>query len=186
MKSLNEHFADKPEDETEENIQTRIRGNILMALSNKFGFLTLCSGNKSELAVGYCTLYGDMVGGLGVLADVLKTMVYELAEHINRNSEIIPRRIFKKPPSAELKPDQKDQDALPPYDILDRILHLFLDRGFSKEEIAAENIEAETVDWVINAVVKSEHKRRQAAPGLKITSKAFGTGRRMPIAVKYD
>lgn len=185
MDSLGEHLAGRPKDITEENIQARIRGNILMALSNKFGHLPLSSGNKSELSVGYCTLYGDMSGGLSVLADVPKTMVYELAEHINRKSEIIPRRTIDKPPSAELKPDQTDQDTLPPYDILDRILHLYLDQGCPKKEIIDQNIPQETVEWVIEAIQKNEYKRRQAAPGLKVTSKAFGMGRRMPIASKY-
>jgi NAD+ synthase (glutamine-hydrolysing) len=185
LDSLGEHLAGMPEDITEENIQARIRGNILMALSNKFGYLPFSSGNKSELSVGYCTLYGDMSGGLSVLADVPKTMVYELAEYINRKSEVILRRIIEKPPSAELKPDQTDQDTLPPYDILDRILHLYLDQGCSKQEIIDQNISEETVEWVIEAVQKNEYKRRQAAPGLKVTSKAFGMGRRMPIASKY-
>ena len=185
LDSLGEHLAGRPEDITEENIQARIRGNILMALSNKFGYLPLSSGNKSELSVGYCTLYGDMSGGLSVLADVPKTMVYELVEYINRRSVIIPKGIIQKPPSAELKPDQTDQDTLPPYDILDRILHLYLDQGCSKREIVDQNIPEETVQWVIDAVQKNEYKRRQAPPGLKVTSKAFGMGRRMPIASKY-
>lgn len=185
LESLKEHFAGKAEDETEENIQARIRGNTLMALSNKFGYLTLSSGNKSELSVGYCTLYGDMSGGLSVLADVPKTLVYQLAKYINQNHEIIPSRILEKPPSAELKPNQRDQDTLPPYDILDRILHLYLDQGYSREEILAQNIESETVDWVIQTVDKNEYKRRQVAPCLKVSSKTFGIGRRMPIAAKY-
>ncbi|MCK4815903.1 NAD(+) synthase, partial [bacterium] len=185
LKSLETHFSSTEEDVTEENIQARIRGNILMAMSNKFGYLTLSPGNKSELSVGYCTLYGDMSGGLGVLSDVPKTMVYQLSRYRNRENEVIPATIFKKPPSAELKPGQKDEDTLPPYEILDRILHLYLDRGYSKNEIIAENIDKTTVDWVIRAVDKNEFKRRQAAPGLKVTTKAFGTGRRMPIAAKY-
>jgi NAD+ synthase (glutamine-hydrolysing) len=186
LKSLETHFSSTEEDVTEENIQARIRGNILMAMSNKFGYLTLSPGNKSELSVGYCTLYGDMSGGLGVLSDVPKTMVYQLSRYRNRENEVIPATIFKKPPSAELKPGQKDEDTLPPYEILDRILHLYLDRGYSKNEIIAENIDKTTVDWVIRAVDKNEFKRRQAAPGLKVTTKAFGTGRRMPIAAKYS
>ena len=185
LKSLETHFSSTEEDVTEENIQARIRGNILMAMSNKFGYLTLSPGNKSELSVGYCTLYGDMSGGLGVLSDVPKTMVYQLSRYRNRENEVIPATIFNKPPSAELKPGQKDEDTLPPYEILDRILHLYLDRGYSKNEIIAENIDKTTVDWVIRAVDKNEFKRRQAAPGLKVTTKAFGTGRRMPIAAKY-
>ncbi len=186
LKSLKKHFGEKKEDVTEENIQARIRGNILMALSNKFGYLTLSTGNKSELSVGYCTLYGDMSGGLSVLADLPKTVVYKLARYVNRNSEIIPLRIIQKPPSAELKPDQKDQDTLPPYEILDQILHFYLDLGYSKEQIVAEGIDEETVTWVIHAVNKNEYKRRQAAPGLKVTTKAFGSGRRMPIAAKFE
>jgi NAD+ synthase (glutamine-hydrolysing) len=186
LQSLKDPFADKHEDETEENIQARIRGNIIMALSNKFGYLPLASGNKSELAVGYCTLYGDMSGGLGVLADVPKTMIYRLAKYINRDGEIIPRRIMEKPPSAELKPGQRDEDTLPPYDILDQALNLYLDGECSRNEIISEGIASETVDWVIDAVNNNEYKRRQGPPGLKITSKAFGTGRRMPIAARFE
>jgi len=186
LDSLKPEFTGKPEDITEENIQARIRGNILMALSNKFGYLPLSSGNKSELSVGYCTLYGDMSGGLSVLADVPKTLVYRLAQYINRDSQIIPRRILERPPSAELKPDQTDQDVLPPYDVLDRILSLYLDQGLSVKEIVDHGVPQETAEWVIQAIQKNEYKRRQAAPGLKITSKAFGMGRRMPIAAKYD
>ncbi|MCK4637083.1 MAG: NAD+ synthase [Methanomicrobia archaeon] len=186
LEILKEHFEGKKTDVTEENIQARIRGNILMALSNKFGYLVLSSGNKSELAVGYCTLYGDMSGGLSVLSDVPKTMVYELAQCINKNSEIIPKEIIEKPPSAELKPDQLDQDTLPPYDILDQILRLHVDEGYSLKEIASKGFDTETAQWVLNAVKKNEYKRKQAAPGLKVTTKAFGVGRRMPIAAKYD
>ncbi|MBN2030873.1 NAD+ synthase [bacterium] len=182
---LNDHFHNKSPDITEENIQARIRGNILMALSNKFGCLTLSTGNKSEISVGYCTLYGDMSGGLSVLGDVFKTLVYQIAEYINRDNEIIPRRIIEKPPSAELKPNQTDQDTLPPYDILDKILYLYLDKGNSKEEIVSEGLNRDTVDWVIRAIERNEYKRRQAAPGLKITTKAFGIGRRIPVAAKY-
>jgi NAD+ synthase (glutamine-hydrolysing) len=178
-------FMDRDDDVTEENIQARIRGNLLMALSNKFGHLTLSPGNKSELSVGYCTLYGDMSGGLGVLADVPKTLVYELARFRNREHAVIPERIFEKAPSAELKPDQTDQDSLPPYDVLDRILEMYLDQGLSREEMTGSGADPETVDWVISAVEKNEYKRRQAAPGLKVTGKAFGSGRRMPIAAKY-
>ena len=186
LSTLKEHFEGRKEDVTEENIQARIRGNILMALSNKFGYLVLSTGNKSELAVGYCTLYGDMSGGLAVISDVPKTMVYELAYYINRESEIIPEEIIKKPPSAELRPDQLDQDTLPPYDILDRILHLYLDQYCTYEEIVKEGLDPETVRWVINAVNRNEYKRRQAVPGLKVTTKAFGAGRRMPIAAVYE
>jgi NAD+ synthase (glutamine-hydrolysing) len=168
-----------------ENIQARIRGNILMAISNKFGYLVLSTGNKSELAVGYCTLYGDMTGGLAVISDVPKTMVYKLATYINRNNEIIPQEIIEKTPSAELKPNQKDQDILPPYDKLDSILDYYLDEGYSQKEIQELNFNPEIVKWIIKAVNKNEYKRRQAAPGLKVTPKAFGMGRRMPIAAKY-
>jgi NAD+ synthase (glutamine-hydrolysing) len=173
-------------DVTLENIQARIRGNILMAVSNKYGHMVLSTGNKSELAVGYCTLYGDMSGGLSVLADVPKTMVYELAAYINRNREVIPSHIINRPPSAELRPDQKDQDTLPPYDILDRIMNYYLVEGLSAGEIIDLGFAAETVQWVIRTIDRSEYKRRQAAPGLKITSKAFGMGRRIPIAARFD
>lgn len=168
-----------------ENIQARIRGNILMALSNESGHLLLSTGNKSETAVGYCTLYGDMSGGLAVISDVPKTAVYALAKGINSSREVIPRSIIEKPPSAELRPDQRDQDTLPPYDVLDRILDLYVDGSASPEEIAALGIPLETVRWVVGAVNRNEYKRRQAAPGLKVTSKAFGTGRRMPMAARY-
>jgi NAD+ synthase (glutamine-hydrolysing) len=169
----------------EENIQARIRGNVLMALSNQSGYLILSTGNKSELAVGYCTLYGDMSGGLAVISDVPKTAVYALAEAINREHDAIPRSTMEKAPSAELRPDQTDQDTLPPYEVLDRILELYVDKGASPDEIADEDVPRATVDWVIRAVNANEYKRRQAAPGLKVTSKAFGTGRRMPIAARY-
>jgi NAD+ synthase (glutamine-hydrolysing) len=186
LKTLKEHFEGKEADVTEENIQARIRGNILMALSNKFGHLVLSTGNKSELAVGYCTLYGDMSGGLAAISDVPKTMVYDLANYINRKSEIIPRVIIEKEPSAELKPGQADQDTLPPYPILDRVLHHYLEEVLSVDEIIKLGFERETVEWIIRTVEKSEYKRKQAAPGLKVTSKAFGVGRRMPIAAKFD
>ncbi len=168
-----------------QNIQARIRGNILMAFSNKFGHLLLTTGNKSELAVGYCTLYGDMAGGLAVISDVPKTMVYELAEYLNRNSEVIPEEIITRVPSAELKPDQTDQDTLPPYDILDKILMNYLEDGYSAERLIGSGFDAQTVKWVIGAVNENEYKRRQAPPGLKVTTKAFGIGRRIPIAAKY-
>jgi NAD+ synthase (glutamine-hydrolysing) len=171
---------------TLENIQARIRGNILMAISNKEGHMVLSTGNKSELAVGYCTLYGDMSGGLGVLADVPKTMVYELAEYLNRDREVIPVQIIRKAPSAELRPDQKDQDTLPPYDVLDRIMNHYLTEGRAYDDIVKLGFDPETVQWVIRTIDKSEYKRRQAAPGLKITSKAFGMGRRIPIAAKFE
>lgn len=183
-KTLEHIFKNTKKDITEENIQARIRGNILMALANKFAFLTLSTGNKSELAVGYCTLYGDMSGGLSVLADVSKTTVYKLASYINRNKKIIPQNIIDKPPSAELKPDQKDEDTLPPYPLLDRILELYLDKNRSIDEIIQSGIDKKVVKWIIDKIKNNEYKRRQAALGLKITAKAFGTGRRMPIASK--
>ena len=185
LATLEPHFAGAGRDVTEENIQARIRGNILMAFSNKFGHLVLSTGNKSELAVGYCTLYGDMSGGLSVISDVPKTLVYELAAHVNRRREIIPRAIIEKPPSAELRPNQVDQDTLPPYPILDQILHLYVEEGRSADEIIEQGFDPETTRWVVRAVVANEHKRRQAAPGLRVTTKAFGMGRRMPIAARY-
>jgi NAD+ synthetase len=157
-----------------------------MALSNKFGHLVLSTGNKSELAVGYCTLYGDMSGGLSVIADVPKTMVYELAQYINRDSNIIPQEIVSKPPSAELRENQTDQDTLPPYEVLDEILHYYVDEHYSMADLLQQDFDSETVKWVIRAVDRNEYKRRQAVPGLKVTSKAFGMGRRMPIAAKFE
>lgn len=186
LSTLGPYFAGKPADITEENLQSRIRGNTLMALSNKFGYLVLTTGNKSEMSVGYATLYGDMSGGLAVIADVPKTMVYELAHFINRECEIIPQASITKPPSAELRPNQTDQDTLPPYDILDAILQLYVDEGRSPAEIVAEGFSRETVAWVLRTVDRSEYKRWQAAPVLKVTSKAFGTGRRIPIAARYS
>jgi NAD+ synthase (glutamine-hydrolysing) len=182
--ALREPFHGTTPGAAEENIQARIRGNLLMAFSNKFGYLTLSTGNKSELSVGYCTLYGDMSGGLSVIADVPKTWVYRLAEFVNRKREIIPRRCFTRPPSAELRPGQKDQDTLPPYETLDAILHHILEEGLSGPEIESKGFTPETVRWVMAAVAASEFKRRQAAPGLKLFPKAFGSGRRMPIAMK--
>ncbi len=178
-------FAGLPEDTTEENMQSRLRGMVLMALSNKFGHLLLTTGNKSELAVGYCTIYGDMAGGLAVISDVPKTLVYQLARWINREREIIPRATIDKPPSAELKPDQKDQDTLPPYDVLDEILRLYVEENLSAREIAEQGFEEKTVRWVQRRVDLNEYKREQAAPGIKVTSRAFGVGRRMPIAQQY-
>jgi len=171
---------------TLENIQARIRGNLLMALSNEFGHLVLSTGNKSELAVGYCTLYGDMSGGLAVISDVTKTMVYRLARYINRKGTLIPGAILGKPPAAELRPDQTDQDSLPPYEVLDPILHLYIDENCPPDEIAKEGFDPGTVRWVVKTVDRNEYKRRQAAPGLKVTQKAFGMGRRMPIAARYQ
>jgi NAD+ synthetase len=180
-----EIFKGLPENETEENMQPRLRAMILMALSNKFGHLVLSTGNKSELAVGYCTLYGDMAGGLAVISDVPKTIIYELARWINREVDIIPKSIIEKPPSAELKPNQKDQDTLPPYEILDHILHLYVEENLSARDIVARGLDEKTVRWVQRRVDLNEYKREQAAPGLKVTSRAFGIGRKMPIAQKY-
>lgn len=185
LKTLKDHFGGRTADIAEENIQARIRGNLLMAFSNKFGYLVLATGNKSEISVGYCTLYGDMSGGLSLIADVPKTMVYKLAAFINRQQEIIPRAIIDKPPSAELRPNQTDQDTLPPYEVLDQILQWHVEEGLDRDEIAKKGFDVQVVDWVIKAVKKNEFKRRQAAPGLKVTSKAFGPGRRMPVAAKY-
>jgi NAD+ synthetase len=178
-------FQGLAEDVTEQNIQARIRGNLLMALSNKFGHLLLTTGNKSEMAVGYCTLYGDMSGGLAVIADVPKQLVYELARFINREREIIPVRILEKPPSAELKPDQRDQDDLPPYDVLDQILELYLEQGLGRDEIIARGFAQEIVEDVIRRIRINEYKRKQAPMGLKVTSKAFGFGRRLPNVQNY-
>jgi len=186
LDTLGRLFPCSEVDVTIENIQARIRGNILMALSNREGHLVLSTGNKSELAVGYCTLYGDMTGGLAVISDIPKTMVYKLAQHVNRDRELIPNTTIKKPPSAELRPGQKDQDTLPSYETLDRILAMYVDEGMSLADIVAEGIDAETARWTIGAVNGNEYKRRQAAPGLKVTSKAFGTGRRMPMAARYE
>ena len=169
----------------EENIQSRIRGNLLMAIANKFGFLLLSTGNKSEMAVGYCTLYGDMNGGLAVIADVPKTRVYSLCRWLNRNDEIIPTNILTKPPSAELKPGQVDQDSLPPYEILDDILQRLIHNHQSAAQIVAAGYAPNVVDRVVQLVARAEFKRRQAPPGLKITDRAFGTGWRMPIANKW-
>ena len=156
-----------------------------MALSNKLGSLLLSTGNKSELAVGYCTLYGDLSGGLAIISDVPKTMVYRLAHWINRDRTVIPPACLTKPPSAELRPDQTDQDSLPPYDVLDTILETYVVHGRSAGEIVAGGLAAEVVHPVIRLIDSSEYKRRQAAPGLKVTSKAFGVGRRIPIAQRY-
>ena len=186
-----EVFAGRTEDATEENMQARLRGMTLMALSNKFGHIVLSTGNKSELAVGYCTIYGDMAGGLAVISDVPKTMIYELARFINLDAsragkrEIIPASTIEKPPSAELRPNQKDQDTLPPYEVLDAILRLYVEDNLSAAEIIAQGFDEKTVRWVQRRVDLNEYKRAQAAPGLKITSRAFGVGRRMPIAQRY-
>ena len=185
-------FAGTPFGLAEENLQSRIRGGLLMALSNKFGALVLTTGNKSEMSTGYCTLYGDMVGALAVIGDVFKTRVYALSRHANRKGEVIPRNTLEKPPSAELRPDQRDTDSLPPYDVLDPILEAYVERYCSAEQILAERTEAgETVDLalirrVLSLVERSEYKRQQAAPVLKVTQKSFGNGRRFPIAVKVE
>jgi len=178
---LEETFRGFEQDVTEENIQSRIRGNLLMALSNKFGSLLLTTGNKSEMSVGYCTLYGDMNGGLAVIADLPKTMVYRVSRWRNRRRADIPEAILTKAPSAELRPDQKDQDSLPPYDLLDEILELHVEQCRSAEEIIAEGYDEQTVRRVLRLVRMAEFKRKQAAPVLKVTSRAFGTGWRMPI-----
>jgi NAD+ synthetase len=182
---LAELFAGHAEDITEENMQARMRGLILMSISNKFGHLLLTTGNKSELAVGYCTIYGDMCGGLAVISDLPKTQVYAVSRWINREKEIIPWPSIEKPPSAELRPNQKDQDTLPEYDELDAILEGFVERGMSTEEIAAKGHDENLVHWVLRRVDANEWKRHQAAPGLKVTTKAFGIGRRIPIAQRF-
>jgi NAD+ synthetase len=179
-------FEGLDEDTTEENMQARIRGNILMSMSNKFGSLLLTTGNKSELAVGYCTLYGDMCGGLAVISDLPKTKVYSLAKWINRKHEIIPESTITKPPSAELRPDQLDQDSLPPYDVLDSILEAYVVEGRDAEAIIASGHDEATVERIIRLINVNEYKRRQAAPGIKVTSKAFGVGRRIPVAKRFS
>ena len=181
-------FGNRPRDVTEENVQSRLRGVTLMALSNKFGALVLTTGNKSELAVGYCTLYGDMCGGLAVISDVPKTLVYELSRVANgRHNRAIPESVFDKPPSAELRPDQKDTDSLPPYDVLDPILRAYVEQYQSPQQIAdSQHVPIELVRDIINKVDRNEYKRQQAAPGLKVTTKAFGIGRRFPIAQRFS
>lgn len=178
-------------DVAEENLQARIRGNLLMALSNKFGSLVLSTGNKSEMAVGYCTLYGDMAGGLAVISDVPKTMVYELAEFVNGGTRPdkprIPVETIAKPPSAELRPNQTDQDTLPPYDVLDRILKAYVEDLHGPQQIAEETgFDVALVRSVVLRVDQNEYKRKQAPPGLKVTSKAFSVGRRFPLAQRYS
>jgi NAD+ synthetase len=186
-RALGPLFAESKADTTEENIQSRIRGCLLMALSNKFSALVLTTGNKSEMAVGYCTLYGDMVGALAVIGDLVKTRVYAVCRWLNRNGEVIPRAILEKPPSAELRPDQKDTDSLPPYEVLDPILEAYVERYETPEKIAAAHgFPLELVQQVVRLVERSEYKRQQAAPVLKVTSKSFGMGRRCPVAVKVQ
>jgi NAD+ synthase (glutamine-hydrolysing) len=162
-----------------------VRGVLMMALSNKFGALLLTTGNKSEMAVGYCTLYGEMCGGLAVISDVFKTQVYALARWINREKEIIPASSIEKPPSAELRPNQTDQDSLPPYDVLDAILKAYVEEGHSRRDLVAQGFAEAVVNDVVRKVDLNEYKRKQAAPGLKITPLAFGVGRRIPIVQKY-
>jgi NAD+ synthase/NAD+ synthase (glutamine-hydrolysing) len=186
-KTLKEVFAGRKEDVTEENIQSRARGTLLMALSNKFGAIVLSTGNKSELGVGYCTLYGDMAGGLAVISDVPKTMVYRLSHYVNLRRPVIPQDTLEKPPSAELRPDQKDSDSLPPYEILDAVLEDYVEEAHSVERIAADRgFDIEVVRRVVRMVDRAEYKRQQAAPGIKISAKAFGYGRRFPIAAKNE
>ena len=183
--TLADEFEGRVEDSTEENIQARIRGTLLMALSNKFGSIVLTTGNKSEMAVGYATLYGDMAGGFAVLKDISKTLVYRLCHYRNSLGRVIPERIITRPPSAELRPEQTDQDSLPPYDVLDEILRLYVEENLSARDIIAHGFDEKTVRWVQRRVDINEYKREQAAPGLKVTSRAFGVGRRMPIAQRY-
>lgn len=178
-------FADKPEDITEENLQARIRGNLLMAMSNKFSSLVLTTGNKSEMSTGYSTIYGDMAGGFAVIKDVPKTQVYKCCEYRNKKGRVIPERVFVKAPTAELRPGQTDQDTLPPYDVLDRVIHLYVEEDKSPEDISAAGFDMETVKKIIRMIDGSEYKRRQSPPGVKITPKAFGRDRRMPITNRY-
>jgi NAD+ synthase (glutamine-hydrolysing) len=185
LEALAPVFGDTPLGVAEENLQARIRGAILMALSNKLGPMVLATGNKSEMAAGYATLYGDMVGGYAVLKDVLKTTVYRLAEWRNQQSEVIPLSTIKKPPSAELRPDQKDSDSLPIYEVLDPILALYIEEDQSVEDIIAAGHDPDVVRKVVRLVDRNEYKRRQSAPGVKITTKAFGRDRRLPITNGY-
>ncbi|MCK4855718.1 MAG: NAD(+) synthase, partial [Bacteroidales bacterium] len=185
LSDLKPLFGDLPEDIAEENLQSRIRGTMLMALSNKFDHILLNTSNKSEAAVGYGTLYGDMAGGLSVLGDVYKTDVYRLAEFINRQHEIIPENILTKPPSAELKPDQKDTDSLPAYDVLDQILFAYIEQQKALPDIIGEGMDNKLAERIISLVNQNEYKRYQTPPILRISSKAFGVGRRMPLVAKY-
>lgn len=184
-KTLSPHFESTKWDVTEQNIQARIRGNILMSFSNKFGYQLLTTGNKSEIAVGYCTLYGDMCGAINPIGDLYKTEIYEFANYINSKEEIIPENILKKAPSAELAPNQKDQDSLPPYDILDGILYSFIEENLDIKEIIKKGYDEQTVNWTVNTLLKTEYKRKQAAIILKVSKIAFGQGWRMPVAKKY-
>ena len=185
--ALSNVFRGLAADVTEENLQARARGGILMAVANKFSALVLTTGNKSELGVGYCTLYGDMVGGLAVISDVPKTLVYHLAHYVNSRRPVIPEASITKPPSAELRPDQKDTDSLPPYDVLDRILEEYVENLKSAPEIAAlTGLDPDVIAFVIGLINRSEYKRQQAAPGIRISTKAFGIGRRFPIAARHQ
>jgi NAD+ synthase (glutamine-hydrolysing) len=193
QRTLEPMFAGTPFGLAEENLQSRIRGALLMALSNKFGALVLTTGNKSEMSTGYCTLYGDMVGALAVIGDVFKTRVYALSRCANREHEVIPRTTIEKPPSAELRPGQRDTDSLPPYEVLDPILEAYVERYCSAEQIVVERaaagdaaVDLALVRRVLQLVERSEYKRQQAAPVLKVTQKSFGNGRRFPIAVKVE
>jgi NAD+ synthase (glutamine-hydrolysing) len=187
LNTLSPHFKGLKPNEAEENVQARIRGNILMALSNKFGWIVLTTGNKSEMSVGYCTLYGDMAGGFAVLKDVPKTLVYQLSEFRNQKAgmEIIPKNILIKPPSAELRPNQKDEDSLPPYPTLDPVLQSYVEEDKGVEEIARMGFDPKLVKEVIQMVDRSEYKRRQSPPGIKITHRALGKDRRLPVTNKY-
>jgi NAD+ synthase (glutamine-hydrolysing) len=185
LTTLKPIFKDLPFSLAEENIQSRSRGNILMAIANKFNYILLNTSNKSELATGYGTLYGDMAGGLGVLGDCYKLQVFALAKYINRDKEIIPSNIITKPPSAELRPDQKDIDSLPPYEILDQVLYQYIERRQGPNEIKAQGFDAVLVDRVLKLVNTNEYKRNQFCPIIRISPKAFGVGRRMPIVGKY-
>jgi NAD+ synthetase len=184
-KQLEKVFSGTKPNEAEENVQSRLRGVTLMALSNKFGALVLTTGNKSEMAVGYCTLYGDMNGALAPLADVLKTDIYKIARWVNREKIIIPENSISKPPSAELRPNQTDQDSLPPYEILDAILDLYVVKNLGRQEIVRRGFDTAVVNDVINKINFSEFKRRQAAPGLRVSPRAFGVGRRIPVAQRF-
>jgi NAD+ synthase (glutamine-hydrolysing) len=186
LESLKPSFAGKPFDLTEENLQARVRGTLLMALSNKFGKLVITTGNKSEMAVGYATLYGDMAGGFAVLRDVPKTLVYQLSEYRNKISPIIPQRIIDRPPSAELRPDQTDQDSLPDYAILDTIIERYVEQDESVADMIAAGLDANDVTRVVRMIDRSEYKRRQAAVGTRITSRAFGKDRRYPITNRFN
>ncbi|CAO0823841.1 NH(3)-dependent NAD(+) synthetase [Desulfarculales bacterium] len=187
IQELDQAFGPGPRGVEVENLQARIRGNILMALSNRFGWLVVTTGNKSETAVGYCTLYGDMAGGFAMIKDVPKTLVYQLSEHVNAAAgrEIIPQSVMTRPPSAELRPDQKDEDSLPPYAVLDPILTAYVEQDKALDEIAALGFDSQVVRDIVRLVDLNEYKRRQAPPGVKITPKAFGRDRRLPITNHY-